>query len=96
MHPEDDRPDSPRGTFLTFLLVGLTIAGGLVFFVALMGMFVFQALAIVGVIAGAGLCHYFLWGRTMSQEAALQRGEDEESDEGSGRWSSDGPHRPRF
>lgn len=92
MEPPGDPQPSARGTFLTILLLALCGLGCLVFAIGLMGPFVLTFFAIVGVMGFIGLCHYLLWGRSMSDEVMIER-EEGISDEPDS-WRQDGPHRP--
>jgi len=66
-----------RETFLTILLATLVIAGGTVFMVALMGMFVIHAITVMMAVVGFGMFHYLLWGRSLNQEVEAEREEAE-------------------
>lgn len=77
MSPPGNPHSSARSTLLTFLLLALVALGGFVFFLGLMGPFAIAFLCIVGVISLAGLAHYFLWGRSFSQEVADEQDAEE-------------------
>lgn len=91
--PQGPRP-STRETLLTILLLTLVAAGFLLFFISIMGMFALHALGVVGVLVFFGGMHYLLWGRSLSNEVAAEREEDEPplDEDGS---PLDGPHGPR-
>lgn len=93
MSPQGNPHSSARSTFLTFLLLGLLALGVFVFFLGLMGPFAIAFVAIVGVMSLAGLCHYWLWGRSFSQEVTDEPPTEEENSDSNG-WREDGPHRP--
>ncbi len=69
---------SGRGTFLAFLLVALFAAGSFVVCLGFFGPFAIEGLLIVGALAGVGLCHYFLWGRSLSTSVEAEREREEE------------------
>ncbi len=94
MSPDSNPHSSARSTFLTFLLLFLLAAGGFVFFLGLMGPFAIAFLAIVGVITLVGFCHYWLWGRSFSQQIGDEPPADGEIDTDYDAWREDGPHRP--
>jgi hypothetical protein len=89
---------SARSTFLAILM--LTMFGAAVFLVCigLLGQLAFGVMAVVAVVGGIGLCHYLLWGRSLSREMEAERGremaEDEINPDTNG-WPTDGPHGPR-
>ena len=94
MNPTDNPHSSARSTFLTFLMLTLLAIGGFVFFLGLFGPFAIAFLVIVGVMCLAGLCHYLMWGRSMSQEVAAEQEDEEGPSAESNGWPDDGPHRP--
>ena len=71
------QPPSPRSSarenFLTLMLLTLVAGGFFVFFVGIMGMFIIHALVIFALLACFGCFHYFLWGRSMSQDVRPAR-----------------------
>lgn len=93
-----DPNSSARSTFLMFLLLGLLVAGFLLVCVGFLGQFAFAALAVLAMVSGIGLCHYLLWGKSLSQEVEAERGreiaEDEITPDSNG-WPTDGPRGPR-
>lgn len=91
--PQGPHP-STRETLLTILLLTLLASAFLLFFVSIMGMFALHALGVVGVLVLFGGMHYLLWGRSLSQEVAAEREEDEPPVAEDG-GPLDGPHGPR-
>jgi len=88
MHQHPELPPSGRTTFLAVLLLTLFGAGCFVFCMGLFGHLFIEALLVVGVIGGVGMCHYLLWGRSLSAEVEAER-EPEDNDEP---WApGDGP-----
>ena len=77
MDSQEDPGSRQRETFLVVLLGFLTVGGGLVLMVGLMGMFVIHALTVMAMLVGIGFFHYFMWGRSLSQEVAGEREEEE-------------------
>jgi hypothetical protein len=75
------------------MLLTLVVGGAMLFFVGIMGMFVVHALVIFTLIAAFGCFHYFLWGRSMSEQVAQEREEEQAILEIDERFT-DGPHRP--
>jgi hypothetical protein len=91
----DPSPPSGRSTFLTVLMLTLVAGAGLVFCIGLMGAFVIEALTLMTLIGGVGLCHYLLWGRSLSQEVEAEREEADTTEDEEDRWPLDGPRQPR-
>jgi hypothetical protein len=77
----DSEPDPTlrrqRETFLTILLCTLVVAGGTVFMVGLMGMFVIHAITVMAVVVCFGMFHYLVWGRSLSRQVEAEREEEE-------------------
>lgn len=79
--PDDQRQRSGRETLLTVMLTAVFGGGFLVFLILVSGGFFFYVLAGVAGIAGFGLLHYFLWGRSMEQEVSHEKAEEERREE---------------
>jgi len=91
---------SGRSTLVSILLAILFGGGIFVFCLGLMGPFALQALVVVGIVFGIGLCHYLLWGRSMEREVEAERAasaaaEEEDVPPETNGWPTDGPHGPR-
>jgi threonine/homoserine/homoserine lactone efflux protein len=72
--------ESSRGTFLGVLLTLMGVATICVFALVILSPFLAQvigAVVVVFMIAGFGCLHYLLWGRSLSQEVAGEREEEE-------------------
>ncbi len=81
MDPNGKPHSKQRETLLTVVLTVLGIAAFLVFSLVILSPFLAQtlgAVVILAVIAGFGCLHYWLWGRSMSQEVAGERAEEEQ------------------
>ncbi len=94
MPGESHSRPSGRETLLTVLLGTLAAGGFFLFLVMILGLMVFQALGIFALLFFFGFAHWLLWGRSMSQQAALEREAEDETPE-LGEWPDDGPHGPR-
>ena len=68
-----------RETFLTILLCTLVLAGGLVFMIGLMGMFVIHAITVMLALVAFGAFHYLLWGRSLSRQLENEHEESTDS-----------------
>jgi hypothetical protein len=77
MDSEENRPRSSRDTFLVvmlFVLIGIPL---FVFFnVITSGLFILMVVVASG-LGVLGAIHYFLWGRSLTQETAGEREEQE-------------------
>jgi hypothetical protein len=71
-----DHDPSPRSSpqgLLTIFLTLLSALGILLFLIVVsQGYFLFVAVAVAG-IAGLGYFHYWLWGRSLTEEVAAER-----------------------
>jgi hypothetical protein len=80
MEPNDRQNSSARATFLGILLALLGGAGMVVFAVVILSPFmalVVGAVVVVALMVGFGYLHYWLWGRSMVQQTAGEREEEE-------------------
>lgn len=73
-------PPSQRQTFLTIFLAMLLAAGFLVMLTLVTLGWLLYALVVVGGVVGMGWFHYWLWGRSMSEQVAQEREELEARD----------------
>ncbi len=98
MEHDDDFQQSreQRGNFLAFMLTGLALMGFLLFLILITGgFFIWVVLGVVGIAALAFL-NWILWGRSMMQDTAGEREEEElrgrtELED----WELPEPRRPR-
>jgi hypothetical protein len=86
-----------RATILSTLLCTLAGTGAVLLLFTLCGGLFLQVLAVLTGVAGVGLVHYLFWGRTLSQDVAGDREDEElralaEADDGDG----DDPYRHRW
>jgi hypothetical protein len=70
-HP--DGPHRGRESFLALLFATGCGGGFLLFLILVSGGFFFYVLCAATAVTGLGALHYFLWGRTFSQEIAGER-----------------------
>jgi len=75
--PTESTPRSGRETVLTLVLTGVFGGGFLVFLILVSGGFFFYVLIGTAAIGGVSLLHWFLWGRSMEQEVAQERADNE-------------------
>jgi len=72
----DNEPRRHREKFLSVLLGMLALSGFLVVFFIICGGFSLYILAVVGGLGLVGLCHYFLWGHSLSEQVVGEREEE--------------------
>jgi hypothetical protein len=92
MLPSEPPTSNARAIFLIALfltLLGIVTVG---FFVFLIGP---AFLGVLAVMAGIGVCHYLLWGRSMENEVVSDPEEMEAPAAETNGWTTDGPHPPR-
>lgn len=105
MHPSSP-PSSSRSTFLTVILT-LLVGGGICFFAfLLLGPLFVQGVSIVLALSLLAGLHYLLWGRSLNQEVAGEREEEQARAAALAReeaaaapreftWQRNGPNGPR-
>ena len=96
MDREETEHQRNREAFLAIMLSGLALGGFLFFLVLITGGFFIWVYLIVGGIAALGFINYALWGRSMTENTAGEREEEElrarlEEDA----WSDADPRQPR-
>ena len=95
MDSSDDRPRTPRDTYLVvvlFVLVGVPLFVFLNIITSGLFILMFAVATGLGVL---GSLHYFLWGRSLNQEVASKKEEAEEGEVlDQGEWSYDTPAEP--
>ncbi len=75
MNKPTSRP--PAGSnVLTYLVVGIVALGALGFLYLLFGEVFLLAMGVFAVIGGVGCLHYFVWGRSMSEDAKKAPADD--------------------
>jgi hypothetical protein len=91
-------PSSSRGTFLSILFGILMVLGLTLFAVVILSPFLAQIIGgvvVVGLMVSSGYLHYWLWGRSLSQQVEGEC-EEEELRARAPDWHGDGPPRRRF
>ena len=78
-----------RATFLVAIFLTLLALGGLGFFVVLIGP---AFLGVLAALALVGVCHYFLWGRSMEDQVQSE-GEGTDGPPETNGWTGNGPPR---
>jgi fatty acid desaturase len=79
--PDDPQPETRRETVLTLILTAVFGGGFLIFLILVSGGFFFYVVVGTAVIAGFGLLHWLLWGRSMTQDVAQERAEEERKEQ---------------